>query len=185
MAVRILQAVAERQHGVASRRQLVAAGLTQAAIDHQLSKGHLHLVHRGVYAVGRAQLTRYGSWMAAVLACWWSIGACSERQDVSDPEGIPVTNVFRTLIDLAAYMPAREVEAALNEAVKLDLIDIELLNASIEALPPMAGKTLLRELADGRTFRLTDSELERLLLRLIRQTDLPTPETGYAKSSAV
>jgi very-short-patch-repair endonuclease len=66
---RAVWALAERQHGVVARRQLLAHGLSAGAIHHRIENGRLHQVHRGVYAVGRPQLTRYGSWMAAVLAC--------------------------------------------------------------------------------------------------------------------
>lgn len=61
--------LAREQHGVVTRRQLLDAGLSGKAIDHRRTKGRLHPVHRGVYAVGRAELTRHGRWMAAVLAC--------------------------------------------------------------------------------------------------------------------
>ena len=57
------------QHGVVSRAQLLALGFGPSAIRHRLVKGRLHLVRPGVYAVGRPELTRYGIWMAAVLAC--------------------------------------------------------------------------------------------------------------------
>jgi very-short-patch-repair endonuclease len=49
--------------------QLVNLGLTPSAIRHRLDRGRLHALHRGVYAVGRPELTRSGWWMAAVLAC--------------------------------------------------------------------------------------------------------------------
>jgi very-short-patch-repair endonuclease len=39
------------------------------AIDHRVETGRLHLVSRGVYAVGRPELTPRGRWMAAVLVC--------------------------------------------------------------------------------------------------------------------
>jgi hypothetical protein len=61
--------LAERQHGVVSRRQLVAAGFSRQAIEHRLENGRLHIVRRGIYAVGRPQLTPKGRWMAAILAC--------------------------------------------------------------------------------------------------------------------
>jgi very-short-patch-repair endonuclease len=44
-------------------------GLTPAAIRQRRRNGRLHEVHRGVYAVGRRELDRYGELMAAVLAC--------------------------------------------------------------------------------------------------------------------
>jgi hypothetical protein len=58
-----------QQHGVVSRRQLLALGFTAKAIRHRLNKGRLHEVRRGVYVVGRPQLGREGRWMAAILAC--------------------------------------------------------------------------------------------------------------------
>jgi very-short-patch-repair endonuclease len=39
------------------------------AIDHRVATGRLHLIARGVYAVGRPELTPDGRWMAAVLMC--------------------------------------------------------------------------------------------------------------------
>src|SRR3954451_16473960 len=62
-------ALARSQHGVVARWQLVAAGLSDRAILHRIAKGRLHPVFRGVYAVGRPELTRDGRWMAAVLFC--------------------------------------------------------------------------------------------------------------------
>ena len=59
----------ERQHGVVARRQLLALGYSAKGIQHRRLSGRLHLVHRGVYSVGRPSVTAYGRWMAAVLAC--------------------------------------------------------------------------------------------------------------------
>lgn len=83
------------QHGVISRRQLLALGFSARAIDHRLKRGRLHLIAHGVYAVGWPQLTRERRWMAAVLACGagaalshlsaaalWEIG--QERADCID-----------------------------------------------------------------------------------------------------
>jgi hypothetical protein len=61
-------AIASRQHGVVAHSQLVAAGLTSSTIGRWTKAGHLHRLHRGVYAVGHRNLTRHGLWMAAVLA---------------------------------------------------------------------------------------------------------------------
>src|SRR3954452_15182286 len=61
--------VARRQHGVITRGQLIALGYGPRSIEHRVARGRLHLIHRGVYAVGRPDLTQHGRWMAAVLAC--------------------------------------------------------------------------------------------------------------------
>lgn len=61
--------LARRQHGVVSRSQLLGLGLTRSAISHRLRAGRLWRLHRGVFAVGRPDLTREGAWLAAVLAC--------------------------------------------------------------------------------------------------------------------
>jgi hypothetical protein len=61
--------VAARQHGVIARRQLLELGLHPKAITHRIARGRLHPTPwRGVYAVGRPQLTRRGVLMTAVLA---------------------------------------------------------------------------------------------------------------------
>jgi very-short-patch-repair endonuclease len=39
------------------------------AIDHRIATGRLHPISRGIYAVGRRELTPHGRWMAAVLVC--------------------------------------------------------------------------------------------------------------------
>jgi very-short-patch-repair endonuclease len=51
------------------RGDLEALGFSDAAVEHRVATGRLHLVARGIYAVGRRELTPYGRWMSAVLAC--------------------------------------------------------------------------------------------------------------------
>jgi hypothetical protein len=60
--------LARGQHGIAGRKQLAALGVTRDEIDRRVSIGSLHVIHRGVYAVGHTAITRRGRWMAAVLA---------------------------------------------------------------------------------------------------------------------
>lgn len=63
-----IAALAERQHGVVSRVQLLELGFTRHEIAHLIRVKWLHPVHRGVYAVGHRRLSREGEWFAAVLA---------------------------------------------------------------------------------------------------------------------
>jgi very-short-patch-repair endonuclease len=64
---RAIAGLAGRQHGVIARSQLVALGLGRGAIARRIERERLHVLHRGVYAVGHRALTRRGAWMAAVL----------------------------------------------------------------------------------------------------------------------
>jgi very-short-patch-repair endonuclease len=61
--------LARKQHGVLTREQLLRLGLTRHGIQHRIARGRLYPVRRGVYSVGRPELTPQGRWMAAVLAC--------------------------------------------------------------------------------------------------------------------
>jgi predicted transcriptional regulator of viral defense system len=69
VSLRRVLALAAGQHGVVTRAQLLALGLSSDAIEYRLRRGRLHQVGRGVYAVGRPQLTRHGTLIAAVLSC--------------------------------------------------------------------------------------------------------------------
>jgi very-short-patch-repair endonuclease len=62
-------ALVKAQHGVLARGQLLELGFSAEWIRHRLATGRLHRVWRGVYAVGRPQLTQPGRWMAPALAC--------------------------------------------------------------------------------------------------------------------
>ena len=60
--------LAARQHGLVTRRQLVALGVGPDAVDRRIALRRLHPVHQGVFAVGHRLRTRESTWMAAVLA---------------------------------------------------------------------------------------------------------------------
>jgi uncharacterized protein DUF559/putative AbiEi antitoxin of type IV toxin-antitoxin system len=66
---RALAAIADAQHGVVTRSQLLEIGLGPDAVDRRLGRGHLRRLHAGTYAVGHRALAREGRWLAAVLAC--------------------------------------------------------------------------------------------------------------------
>lgn len=61
--------VAASQYGVVTTAQLVAVGLSRAAISKRARAGRLHRLHQGVYAVGHRDRRAESCWMAAVLAC--------------------------------------------------------------------------------------------------------------------
>jgi very-short-patch-repair endonuclease len=61
--------LAGRQHGVASKTQLLRLAVTEAEIRARITAGRLLPLYRGVYAVGHRALTQRGRELAAVLAC--------------------------------------------------------------------------------------------------------------------
>ncbi|GIK78557.1 MAG: DUF559 domain-containing protein [Thermoleophilia bacterium] len=61
-------AIAGTQHGIVARRQLLEVGVRATTIARWTDAGHLHRLHRGVYAVGHRRLTPEGRWLAAVVA---------------------------------------------------------------------------------------------------------------------
>jgi very-short-patch-repair endonuclease len=95
-----IAALVAAQHGVVSRRQLSAAGVSPEAIKHRIAVHRLRRVHRGVYAIGH-RLSVEGHFIAAVLACGDGAGvshraaaalydlmpAAAGRVDVTVPRG--------------------------------------------------------------------------------------------------
>lgn len=97
--------------------------------------------------------------------------------DVDVPDGIPVTSVVQTLIDLATELPRGRVERAVNEADKHDLVDPETLRAALEERGGEPGVKTLVTLLDKRTFRLSDQELERLFRPIAARAGFPVELT--------
>jgi hypothetical protein len=95
---RALNALAGSQHGVVTRRQLVALGMTARQIGWRLQEGELRSLHRGVYGIDLHRTT--------ALA----------RHERRERNGVPVTAPVRTLIDFAASAGAEECEQAVAEA---------------------------------------------------------------------
>jgi Transcriptional regulator, AbiEi antitoxin/Protein of unknown function (DUF559) len=65
---RVIAGLAARQDGVVSHEQLLRLGLTPQAVERRVRAGRLHVLHRGVYAVGHHVLGPDGRRWAAVLA---------------------------------------------------------------------------------------------------------------------
>jgi very-short-patch-repair endonuclease len=208
--------LAGSQHGVVTRTQLLELGMGPDSIKHRLGSGRLHPLWRGVYVVGRPEVSREGRWMGAVLGCGpdallshrsaavlWGLvrasgrgeihvviprkasrrrpGICAHRRAGLGPEhrrevvGIPVTDLASTLVDLASCAPEWQVEQAINEADRRDLIDPEALSIEIRALSPRPGMACMRRLLGLDA--LTDTGLERKFLALARAAGLPSPRT--------
>lgn len=100
------------------------------------------------------------------------------ERDFTVRDGIPVTALVRTLLDLATYLERSELERAVNEADRLDLIDPVALHDALDLYVGQRGVGALRQLLGADAFRLTDSELERRFLKIVESAELAIPVTG-------
>jgi G:T-mismatch repair DNA endonuclease (very short patch repair protein) len=96
---------------------------------------------------------------------------------VTRENGIPVTTVPRTILDLAATLPERAVERCVNEAEIRRLWDPLSLPDLIARYPGRAGTPAVRAIlgrrSDGAVF--TRRELEFRFLRFVADAGLPPP----------
>jgi hypothetical protein len=75
--------------------------------------------------------------------------------------GIPVGDPVSVLVDLATDLPVEEMEDAVNEADRLDLIRTADLRATLDAQPPRPGTGRLKAILDAQTFSRAQNALER------------------------
>jgi very-short-patch-repair endonuclease len=102
-----------------------------------------------------------------------------EARDRRTVEGIPVTSVPRLLCDLARRCTDDELSRLLDEAWRRRLTTPNGLDARSARLPMAPGRSparVARVVGERRkTRRAQESELERRIWRLIRESDLPLP----------
>ena len=107
-----------------------------------------------------------------------SVNLLNAGTDVTTVDGIRVTTVARTLLDLASVVPARGLERALDRAEILQVFDLNALIDQLQRNPAHPGAGRLR--AALNRYRIgsavTDSELEEAFLALCRAHALPPPE---------
>jgi very-short-patch-repair endonuclease len=211
-----LAMLADLQHGVVGRWQLISLGFASDAIQHRVARKRLFRLHVGVYAVGHPKLTPRGHWMAAVLACGPDAvlshvtagrlhsvltrnqsridvtAPTSGRrpkirihrtktlhpEDVTEIDGIPVTSIARTILDLAAVLTAEPLRYAIEQADRLQRpLDLTALERVIARNPNRKGvKRLNNILATYRCAPDTRSRFERRFLSLIRRAGFPEPQ---------
>jgi very-short-patch-repair endonuclease len=98
------------------------------------------------------------------------------RHHVTKMRGIPLTGVARTICDLAATEPAREVEVAFQEALYRRIVTERPIRAILAREPRRQGARVIRALIEDP--RMSRSEKERVLFRLIDAAQLPRPVTN-------
>lgn len=185
----VLAQIAGSQHGVVSRPQLLAAGLTERQIDWRLRRGDLHRLFAKVYAVGHAKLSREGRWMAAVLyggdgaalSHWSAASLLWLRQGVGPRSHVTTGRRRRSREEVNfhyAHLPSDEVAvvdgipAATPSRTVLDLapsLPSPSLARMVDAIGPQRGASL-RELTDRYPRRSGVPKLRAILARPIAFT---------------
>jgi SOS response regulatory protein OraA/RecX len=91
-------------------------------------------------------------------------------EHVVERAGIPLTSIVQTLVDLALEMPTPQLERAVNEADKRDLIDPEELRAALDRRRGEPGVQALARLLDRRKLRYHRTAAAQARDRLRDQT---------------
>lgn len=190
-----LAKLARRQHGVVSRRQLEGLGIGRGSVVRRIENGQLHRLHRGIYAVGHANLSREGRWISAVLASGsgavLSHRSAAELWRLVDPGDGPV---HVSVQSTAGRKPRRGIR--LHRGVRLAPASITQRRLIPVTTPARTLADLRGTVSNARHRRAvrqaevlglriglvasegTRSELEDLFLRLCRRHRLPKPEVN-------
>jgi predicted transcriptional regulator of viral defense system len=99
--------------------------------------------------------------------------------DTDTHQGIPITSVARTLLDLAATVRPDRLERALAQAEHLELYDHRAITELLARSNGHRGQKALAE-ATALDPKLTRSEWEIRLLKLVRAAGLPEPLVNLA-----
>lgn len=164
---RRLAALAARQHGVVSRRQLERLGLGRGAIARRIECGRLHVLHRGVYAVGHRALTREARWLAAAMACGG--GAVLSHTTAAAAWGLRGSSAAR--IDVTVSLAGRRAPAGVRLHRVGTLADAD--RVRLGALPVTTVARTLFDLAQVLPQRALERALEEAEARHLDTTRLP------------
>ena len=101
-----------------------------------------------------------------------------DARDSTTHEGMPITGLARTLLDLAATLPAHRLERALAQAERLRIYDHRAITDVIARTNGHRGRAILAR-ATALEPMLTRSELEALFQKLVRRAGLPEPLSNH------
>lgn len=159
---RILQGIGARNHGVATRRQLLDGGLPVHTVDRLVRSGRLIVLHRGLYQIGPLPAARARE-AAAVLA-----GGPSSRISHRSAAAI------HTLVDSRGVPTPTDVTVPRNRRPRLRHIDVRIHRCrdlrpdevtTFEGIPVTTPARTLLDLGECLTVR----ELEQSLATALRR----------------
>jgi len=167
---RAIVRLAERQHGVIARGQLLALGLGASTVKHRVGHGRLHPMHRGVYALGHRRLSVHGRFMAAVLAA--GPGAVLSHRSAAELWGIRASASQRVEVSAPTRRRAgRGVRAHLASLANDELTELEEIPVTtasrtlLDLAAVLDGQRLERALREAEFRRLGDATSLTVLLK--------------------
>jgi very-short-patch-repair endonuclease len=172
-ATELIVALANRQGGVVSRKQLLARGVPAKAIDYRVKVGRLRVIYRGVYAVGHDAIPIRGRLCAALLVAGpgsalshWT-AAHLLKLLASMPQFVEVTTTKRS--------PRNRPGLVFHHATELP-------TTRRHQLPVTTPIRTLRDLAATCTaYELERAASEALVLKLVTHDDLRAQGGRLAK----
>lgn len=208
--------VAADQHGVVTRAQLRAIGLTDHQITGAVRTARIRPVHRGVFVYGSGPPSQRGQWSAAVLACGqtaalgyrtaaalWELRPTSARasevvvartmrpthrdvlvhrhpgiaaDETTERDGIRVTTVARTVLDLGAVLPPSALRRAVGQADVLRRFDRRAVEVLLDRHPRHRGRVPLERLLEAwKDPETTRSPQEESFPELCARFGFPRP----------
>jgi very-short-patch-repair endonuclease len=106
-----------------------------------------------------------------------------DPRDVTKIDGIPVTTLARTLLDLAEVVPMNQVRRAINEADDLKLFDLKAVNELLSRSNGRRGvKPLTAALIAVVPEERTRSDLEEAFLAFCEERDIPRPKVNRGRA---
>lgn len=125
---------------------------------------------------GSVNVTAPGKHVLKGVRCHWA--RTLHPHDCTTVDGIPVTTLARTYLDLAEVVNHRRLTEALEVGQRQSRLDVRAIQAVIARNPGRHGTTPLQEaiaeLADDPP--LIQSELEQSFREITRRHDLPEPQ---------
>lgn len=96
-------------------------------------------------------------------------------------KGFRVRNPAATLLDLCALVPKRQLEEAMDDALRRGIVTLDRLELVLaqEGGKGRRGVGLFRQLVEERREGITHSELERWMRRLLKEARLPPPKRQW------
>ena len=164
-ATSAIRQLAERQHGVVSRRQLLELEVGRELLHSRSGGGLLIPIFQGVFALGHQRLSRKGRWMAAVLAS--GPGAVLSHGSAMELWGMRGSQGSVEVLRQAGGVRERRPGIWLHQTRRLSSRDI-----AVEANIPVT--TIERALMD-MAGRLDAKQLERALVAADRSGRLRWP----------